>query len=200
MGLSRKFRSATLAILFASASLHAFAGQKAAPAESHPKAEKQANRQQAQGAQPGADNRAGLNQSLAKHPAEEILSRLASMTQAEREQALSKLPPAQRARIEQRIQNFQKMPPAQQERTLEKLELLNSLPPARQTQVRRSMNQFNKLPQERKQAINRELRRMSDMSPDERTAYMNGEEVGSRFSPEEHQIMADMAEVFPHRN
>src|SRR5579863_6809817 len=51
----------------------------------------------AQSAQPKPDN----------HPGEQLLSKLSKMTPEEREQALSRLPPARRAQLEQRIQNFQ---------------------------------------------------------------------------------------------
>jgi hypothetical protein len=135
---------------------------------------------------------------LGRHPGEEVLQRLSSMTQTEREQLLSRLPPAQRENIERRIQNFQKMPPAQQEKTLQRLERLNALPPVRQEEVRASMQQFNKLPQPRKMAINQELRRIQNMPNDERQAYIySNEEIGARFSVEERRIISDMTEILP---
>src|SRR5271154_6314547 len=76
------------------------------------------------------------------HPGEQLFARLAQMTPEEREKALARLPPAQRANIEKRIRNFQQLPPAAQERRLDRLDRLNSLPPQRQNQVRRSMNQL----------------------------------------------------------
>ncbi|MDP9054605.1 MAG: DUF3106 domain-containing protein [Acidobacteriota bacterium] len=133
------------------------------------------------------------------HPGEKILLKLNSMTSEEREQALSILPPAQRARIEQRIQNFQKLPAAQQERNLHRLERLNSLPPERQKEVRRSMNQLNNLPPDRKMALNRELRNMTGMAADERAAYMNTEAFRNRYSPDEQQMAANLAEILPAR-
>jgi hypothetical protein len=136
---------------------------------------------------------------LDNHPGEQILMKLSSMTPEEREQALSRLPPAQRANIEKRIENFQKMPAAQQERTLEKLERLNNLPAQRQKQVRRSMTELNKLPDDRKKAVNQELRNMTGMSGDERAAYTGTDAFRNRYSPEEQQIVGDLAEILPQR-
>jgi hypothetical protein len=177
-------------LLFAGTAAHAFAQRagKAQTSQSQPKQQPQPRQQ------------AAPNQGLGKHPGEEILQRLSSMTQAEREQVLSKFPPAQRENIEKRIQNFQKMPPAQQERTLQRLERLNSLPPARQVEVRRSMNQFNKLPQPRKAAINQELRHIQTLPDDERQPYVASDSVGARFSPDEQRIMGDMADILPHHD
>jgi flagellar motor switch protein FliG len=131
------------------------------------------------------------------HPGEQILMKLSSMTPEEREQALSRLPAAQRENIEKRIQNFQKMPAAQQERTLEKLERLNSLPAQKQNQVRRSMTALNKLPDDRKKAVNQELRNMTGMSGDERAAYMATEAFRNHHSLDEQQMVGDLAEILP---
>jgi hypothetical protein len=149
-------------------------------------------KQQAQGRQ-----QAAAAQGLGRHPGEEVLLRLSSMTQTEREQLLSGLPTKQRENIERQIQNFQKMPPAQQERKLQQLERLNALPEARQQEVRASMKQFNRLPQFRKMAINQELRSIQKLPESERQAYIYSEEVGARFSPDERRIMGDMTEILP---
>jgi len=117
------------------------------------------------------------------------------MTPEEREKALSRLPPARRAQIEQRIQNFEKQPLAVQERNLHRLERLNSLPPARRKEVRQSMNQFRDLPDDRKKAINQALLRMSPMPDDERRAYMSTEDFRNRFSPAEQQMVGNLAEI-----
>jgi len=128
---------------------------------------------------------------------EQMLMKLNSMTPEEREQALGKLPPAQRARIEQRIENFQKLPPAQQAKNLERLQRLNALPPQRQKEVRKSMADLNKLPQDRKASVNRELRNMTGMTADERAAYMNTDAFRSRYSPDEQRVVGDLAEILP---
>jgi Protein of unknown function (DUF3106) len=128
---------------------------------------------------------------------DQLFERLERMTPEERESALSKLPPAQRANIEKRIRNFQNLPPAAQERRLEQLQRLESLPPKEQAQVRRSMNQRNKLPDDRKMAINRELRNMNGMTDDERQAYMSTEQFRNRYSASEQEIVGNIAKILP---
>src|ERR1035438_8302870 len=124
----------------------AFAGQGAkaqqAPRANPPQQKQQQQQQQQQQRsqpQPKADN----------HPGEQLFNKLERMTPEEREKALSQLPPARRAQIEQRLQNFEKLPPAVQERRLDRLERLNSLPPKRRNEVRRSMNQLQNLSDDR---------------------------------------------------
>jgi hypothetical protein len=134
------------------------------------------------------------------HPGEQLLDKLTRMTPEERDQALSRLAPARRAQLEQKIRSFQQLPMALQERTLDRLERLNRLPPQKQNQVRRSMKQFADLPEDRKMAINLELRHMSAMPDDERRSYMNTEEFRNRYSPAEQQMMSNLAEVLPARD
>lgn len=187
----RPYSVSLLAALFALTPAFGAQARAARPAQQQAKPPKQAKPQgqaKPQARQP--DN----------HPGEQILSKLSSMTPEEREQALSQLPPARRAQIEQRIRNFQKLPAALQERTLDRLERLNSLPAQKQNQVRRSMNQFKDLPEDRKVAINRELRHMSPMPDDERRAYMNTEEFRNRYTPAEQRMMSNLAEVLPARD
>jgi hypothetical protein len=192
MILSRAYRVPLLAVMLLAPAL---AGQNAGRAAEP--------RPQAQARQAGRGNGAAKGQNAqarpANRPGEQIL-KLSRMTPEEREQALANLPPAQRAKIEEGLDNFQKLPPAAQERRLERLERLNSLPPQKQNQVRRSMKQLNELPEDRRMAINQELQHMSAMPDDERRAYMNKEEFRNRYTPAEQQIMGNLAEVLPARD
>ncbi|HWF11553.1 MAG TPA: DUF3106 domain-containing protein [Bryobacteraceae bacterium] len=133
------------------------------------------------------------------HPGEQMLLGLQNMTPEEREQALSRLPPARRSQIEKRIQNFEALPPAAQERRLNRLERLNSLPPRRQNQVRRSMRDLNALPGDRRKAVNQELQRMSSLPDADRQAHMNTDDFRSRFSPSEQEMIGNLDELLPSR-
>jgi len=130
-------------------------------------------------------------------PGEQILLRLQNMTPEEREKALSQLPPARRAQIEKRIQNFESLPPAAQERRLDRLDRLNSLPPQRQKQVRRSARELNALPDDRRKAVNQELRRMSNMTDENRQAHMSTDDFRGRFSPSEQEMIGNLKELLP---
>ena len=154
-----------------------------------PKAQPQPQRKQQQG-QKQPNN----------HPGEQLLGKLARMTPEEREQALAAFPPARRAQIEQRIRNFEKLPPAAQMRTLDRLERLNSLPTERQNEVRRSMKELQQLPPERKAAIQQEMRRLTPMPYERRQIRMSSEDFRSRYSPEEQQMIGNLAEILPSRD
>ncbi len=159
--------------------------QQAPRANPPPRQQQQQPQPQRAQPQPKQDN----------HPGDELFLRLQQMTPEEREKALSRLPPARRAQIEQRIQNFEKQPLAVQERNLHRLERLNSLPPPRRKEVRQSMNQFRDLPDDRKRAINQALLRMSSMPDDERRAYMTTDDFRGRFSPDDQRMVGNLAEI-----
>lgn len=185
MVLMRRLMTALLAGSLAAGLLCAQGRNQGQPAK--PNTPRQSQQQPRQNAQPKVNQPAG----------DEIFMRLQRMTPEEREKALQKLPPAQRERIENRIQNFQNLPPAVQERRLNRLEKLNSLPKAEQKQVRQSMRDLQKLPDDRKRAINQELRRMAVMGDDEKQYHMNTEEFRSRFSPAEQEMVGNLSKVFP---
>jgi Protein of unknown function (DUF3106) len=191
------FRATLVPLLAVVLLTPAFAGQRFAQQGSRRTAGQAARPK----AQPGVQQRPAQQRQAQpnNHPGEQILRGLATMTPEEREKALSRLPPAQRANIEKRIENFQQLPPATQARRLERLDRLNNLPQQRQNEVRRSMNQMQKLPDDRRMAINRELGRMTKMTDDERQEYMNTEEFRNRFSPDEQRIARDLAEIQPTR-
>jgi Protein of unknown function (DUF3106) len=129
-------------------------------------------------------------------PGEELFDRLMRMNPAEREKALSQLPPLRRALIERRIRDFQGLPPAAQEQRLERLERLNSLPPQKQDEVRRSMRELPQLPNDRRPMINQELQRLSKMPEDERQARMNSEDFRNRYSPDEQHLIANLSQIY----
>jgi phage-related protein len=158
-------------------------------------AQKNAPRPAARQAQPRAQN--AKIPKANNRPGEQILRGLQNMTPEERQQALSKLPPARRAQIEKRLQNFENLPPAAQERRLDRLERLNSLEPRRQNQVRRSMRDLNALPDDRRKAVNQELRRMTNMSGEDREAHMNADGFRNTFSPSEQEMIGNLNELLP---
>ncbi len=63
--------------------------------------------------------------------------------------------------------------------------------------LRRSVRQLQLLPEDRQEMIKGEIRRMAPLPDDERRAYMNTEEFRNRYSPNEQQIMSNLAEIEP---
>lgn len=135
-------------------------------------------------------------QAKAQDRGDEIFLKLMKMTPDEREKALSVLTPAQRDRIQKRIENFQNQKPAQQERRLSQLERLHALPLGEQAKVRQSVKDRDALAQDRKRAVNQELQRMSVMGDDEKQYHMTTEEFRNRFSPAEQEMLGNLTKVY----
>jgi len=127
----------------------------------------------------------------------ELVQRLAAMSPEDRESALSALPPARRANLEERLQAFLALPPAQQKSMRERAAKLAALPPERQAEVRASLRDFNDVPQERRAAIRREVRRTQDMTDDSCEAYMNSHGFRAQFSAAERKMIRDLRAVAP---
>jgi hypothetical protein len=173
------------------------ADEKPAPAPKPPKV---------QSARPAqnkpAQNKAGTakpqqSQPNAQAPGQELLNRLLKMTPEEQEKALEHLPEPQRQRIRNGLNAVAKMPSGEQKRALLRAQRLQSLPLQRQNQVKRSAKLLLQLPEERQRQVLSELRRMAPLPDDERRAYMNTEEFRNKYSPNEQQIMSNLAEIEP---
>jgi len=146
---------------------------------------------------PNQNNESRRPNSRNAHPGERALERLERMTPEQRSKALANLPPQRRQEIEQKLDEFDRLPPEERMRNLNQLERMNSLPPQRQNQVRRSLRQFQDLPDDRKLLVRQELDRMAAMPDDARRAYMNAEEFRNRYTPNEQQMMQNLAEILP---
>jgi hypothetical protein len=105
-------------------------------------------------------------------PAREI-ERFQNMPPLEREKELAKLPPARRARVEQQMERLDKMPPAQRAQALRRLQAFEDLPPQRRVAVRQQIQSLQALPR------------------GERQAWLNSDEMRSKFSPEEQKLLRE---------
>jgi len=119
------------------------------------------------------------------------------MTPEEQERVIEKAPPAEQARLRQAIDRFNLMPSAARARIFQVYQELSSLPPAQQALVTRQMNAFNKLPDQRREAMRDELRLLLRMSAAARESRFDGEEFKSKYSPEEQQMLRDLAWNLP---
>ncbi len=120
-----------------------------------------------------------------------------TMSPRDRQKALDRMPPAQRQKLEERLQKFNELP-ADQQRTLKTMyNRLHELPPGRQDAVRKSMNQFSEQPQERQQALRQELRGIGELPQQDREARLKSPEFRSKFSGKEQGIIRDMSELLP---
>lgn len=127
----------------------------------------------------------------------ENLAKLLKLSPEQRNKYLSALPPARRAMIEKRLNDYQKMPEPDRVRALERLRRMQSLPPQKQNQVRASSKKFLELPQPRRGLVNREINQLRPLSDIDRRAMMNTEEFRSKFTPAEQQMIDDICLVTP---
>ena len=104
-----------------------------------------------------------------ENPAKE-LERFQKMSPQDREKALSKLPAARRARVEQQLQRLDSMTPEQRERQLRRVEAFQSLPP------------------ERRKVVQQEIQDIRTLPPVLRRDRLYGEQM-KQFSPEEQQLI-----------
>jgi hypothetical protein len=121
------------------------------------------------------------------------------MSPEEQRQALDRLPPGQRRRLQERLQKFNQLPPQQQQRLRNMYDRLNQLPPERQKVVRKSLNQFSQQPPDRRQAMRQELRKMAPLEAKDREARMASPEFREQFSQKEQRIVRDMAVLLADR-
>jgi hypothetical protein len=120
-----------------------------------------------------------------------------TMSPAERQKALDRLPPADRQRLQERLDRFNQLPPERQQALKNLYNRLHQLPPDRQNAVRQSINKFSQMPPERQQAIRGALTNMANMSPEDRKKHVSTPEFRQKFNKKEQEIVRDMAEVLP---
>jgi hypothetical protein len=120
-----------------------------------------------------------------------------TMSPAERQKALDRLPPDQRQKLQERLDRFNQLPPERQQALKNLYNRLHQLPPDRQNAVRQSINKFSQMPPERQQAIRGELTNMANMSPEDRKKHVSTPEFRQKFNKKEQEIVRDMSEVLP---
>jgi len=116
-----------------------------------------------------------------------------TMSPADQQKALDRLPPAQRKKLEERLQRFNQLPTAQQQALRNLYNRLHELPPQRQETVRKALNKLSEQVPDRQQAVREEFRSLAALAPPERQARLSSPEFRSRFSKKEQEILRDMA-------
>jgi hypothetical protein len=119
------------------------------------------------------------------------------MSSEQQQRALDRLPPGQRKKLQERLQQFNRLP-AEQRQTLRNLyNRLHELPANQQESVRKAINRFSEQAPDRQQAMRDELRSMAAMPEQEREARLASGEFRDRFSRREQGIVRDMLPVLP---
>jgi len=125
------------------------------------------------------------------------MQRFLVMTPEEQERVIEKAPPPEQERLRQAINRFNQLTPPQRARVIQQYRAMAALAPARQALLTRQMNAFNKLPDERRGPMRRELLSLLGMSPAGRESRFASEDFNSKYSPEEQQMLRDLAWNLP---
>jgi len=127
---------------------------------------------------------------------ESVAAMLMRASPEQRERALQRFPPERQAQIRKQLAWFDSLPKAQQEIQLRRLERFASLPPDKQLLVRQQMQALNRLPPARSRAVRAALALLQSLPPAQRAVRMNRPAFRQRFSPEELQIITDLADAW----
>jgi len=114
------------------------------------------------------------------------------MSPEEQKQALSRLPPAQRQRLEQRLRQFNELPPEQRQALSSLYGRLHQLPAQQQESVRKAIDRFSMLPPDRQQAIRDRLRSLAELPARDRTAQLTSGGFRRDLSRKEQGMVRDM--------
>jgi hypothetical protein len=140
---------------------------------------------------------AGGGAGAPKRSSDEQIEKLAGMTPAQREKALSGLPPERRAHLQAQLDHWNKLSPEQkaQQKALE--EKYRSLPPATKKRIQELSNRIKALPNDRKIVVLQELQRLRNMPAPQREKRLNNPAVQKNFSPEEQDILRESPGILP---
>ena len=122
-----------------------------------------------------------------------------TMSREEQRQALEQLPPAQRRKLQDRLDKFNQLP-AEQQRDLKNLyNRLHRLPADRQNAVRKAIQTFSLQSADRRQAIREELRDLAAVPEPERPTRLASPAFLSKFNGQEREIVRAMSLLLPPR-
>ena len=126
-----------------------------------------------------------------------ILDRLSRMSNEERGNLLSKLPPRRREMVEANLKRFQEMPPERRAALAERLRQFEQMTPQRQARLRELIRNLAQFPMERRQILQGEFSRMKRMSEEDRLDYTASSKFKQKFNEEERDLLADLVETAP---
>ena len=116
-----------------------------------------------------------------------------TMSPEQRQNALNRLPPEQREKLQERLQKFNELPAEQQQALKNLYNRLHQLPPDRQEAVRNAVSRFSEQSSQRQQAMREELQNMVNLSEQERQQRLASSEFRNKFNRKDQGIVRDMA-------
>lgn len=132
-----------------------------------------------------------------------FMERLRDLPPEEQERVLSNderfrsLPPERQARVRENLRRWNALRPEQKELIRERQRIFASLTPAQRQEARALSGEWRDLPPERRRDLRQAFRRMRDLPPSEREKFLAGEEIKSRFSPQEIHLLRGLGLLLP---
>ncbi len=126
-----------------------------------------------------------------------MLERLNAMPAEERRRVLSELPPKRRAELEKGLERYQKLKPEDRENLSRRFRSFQQLSPDERQAMREAFRRMNELPNDRRRALHRELLELRQMPSETRQSHVASGEFKEKFSPEEREIMENLARGIP---
>ena len=129
-----------------------------------------------------------------RQKSETPVDRWFDMTPEERQRELATLPPERARLIRQQLMRYSQMSPEEKAEFRERYQLLMRLPPPQRELVRQRLKEFRALTPTRRVAVHGEVVALRAMPADQRRARLESDELRSRFSAQELQIIRDLSD------
>ena len=143
----------------------------------------------------GAQPRVRPGAEARKQAARNWIERWNRLTPAEKDRALSNLPPERRREFQRKLDEFEKLSPDEKRALRQRLQRFSEMTPQQQERVRSLYREFRALPVERRQEVNRAVRRLRRMPEGERQDLLRSPGFRNRFSADERKLIEDAASL-----
>jgi formate dehydrogenase maturation protein FdhE len=133
-------------------------------------------------------------------PPPDVVERFSQLSPTERQEALSKLPPARREMMERRLERWNQTPVEQRRRLAGSYAQFQEMSPEKQHEVRRLFRRFGEtFPPEKRPEAQAAIRRLRKADPEERKTLLNSRRFVRDFSDDERKLLEQMATEIPGR-
>jgi uncharacterized protein YktA (UPF0223 family) len=133
--------------------------------------------------------------------APDAVERFSRLTPSERREAMDKLPPERRKRMERRLEAWANTPPEERRRLGGSYARFREMTPEKQQEVRQLFRHFSETfaPDRRPKAQNA-IRRLKRADPEERKRLLGSDRFQQEFSEDERKLIEQMANDLPDRD
>ena len=131
----------------------------------------------------------------------QALERFNRMTPSERREALDKLPPERRQRMERRLEQWANTPESERTRLRGSYQRFQEMPPEKQQEVRQLFRQFSEtFDPGRRGRAHAAIRALRTADADQRKKLLESRRLQENFNDEERKLLERMAVELPDPN